>query len=165
MPSHDWEALHKELDAATRTWGREELVVLLRDLIREYVIERGLPTGTPAQATGPDLAAMDFVALITHLKRTCTLPELALFSVDGRRVIVDLDGPREIRSAARPAPSAATPVGQPLHPPRNVPPPAPAPVGSATPTADAAAEPAGGDAPKSGEKPPVSKRFKHLEFD
>jgi hypothetical protein len=162
MPSHDWEALHKELDAATRTWGREELVVLLRDLIREYVIERGLPTGTPAQATGPDLAAMDFVALVTHLKRTCNLPELALFSVDGRRVIVDLDGPREIRAAARSVPSAATPVGQPLHPPRNVPPPAPAaaPAPGADAAADAAAEP-----PKTGEKPPVSKRFKHLEFD
>jgi hypothetical protein len=159
MPNHDWEALHKELESATRPWGREELVALLRDLIREYVIERGLPTGTPAQATGPDLAAMDFVALVTHLKRTCSLPELALFSVDGRRVIVDLDGPREIRVAARPAPSAATPVGQPLHPPRNVPPPAPA-AGASEAVNDPPAE-----APKSGEKPPVSKRFKHLEFD
>ncbi len=163
MPNHDWEALYKELEAATRPWGREELVALLRDLIREYVIERGLPTGTPAQATGPDLAAMDFIALVTHLKRTCTIPELALFSVDGRRVIVDLDGPREIRVAARPTPSAATPVGQPLHPPRNVPPPAPASV-PATTASDSGPEPAA-DAPKVGEKPPVSKRFKHLEFD
>ena len=102
MPSHDWEALYKELDAATRAWSRDELVGLLRDLVREYVIERGLPTGTPAQATGPDLASMDFIALITHLKRTCNLPELNLFSVDGRRVIVDIEGPREIRVAQRP---------------------------------------------------------------
>jgi len=162
MPSHDWEALNRELEAATRNWGREELIALLHDLIREYVIERGLPTGTPAQATGPDLAAMDFVALITHLKRTCNLPELALFSVDGRRVIVDLDGPREIRGTARPTPSAATPVGQPLHPPRNVAPPAPGP--AAAPGADTPPE-STADAPKTGEKPPVSKRFKHLEFD
>jgi hypothetical protein len=159
MPSHDWEALHKELDAATRSWSREELVALLRDLIREYVIERGLPTGTPAQATGPDLSAMDFIALITHLKRTCNLPELNLFSVDGRRVIVDLEGPREIRVAARPAPSAATPVGQPVNPPRNVPVPA------ASPAAPAPAAEADDAGPKGGEKPPVSKRFKHLEFD
>lgn len=160
MPSHDWEALHKELDAATRSWSREELVVLLRDLIREYVIERGLPTGTPAQATGPDLSAMDFIALITHLKRTCNLPELNLFSVDGRRVIVDLEGPREIRVAARPAPSAATPVGQPVNQPRNVPVPAPA-----APAPAAAADAADDPGAKGGEKPPVSKRFKHLEFD
>lgn len=161
MPSHDWEALFKELETATRSWSREELVALLRDLIREYVIERGLPTGTPAQATGPDLASMDFIALMTHLKRTCNLPELQLFSVDGRRVIVDLEGPREIRVAARPAPSAATPVGQPATPPRNVPAPAANPA-AATPAADAPADDGTG---KSGEKPPVSKRFKHLEFD
>lgn len=159
MPSHDWEALFKELDAATRSWSREELVVLLRDLIREYVVERGLPTGTPAQATGPDLASMDFIALITHLKRTCALPELQLFSVDGRRVIVDIDGPREIRATARPAPSAATPVGQPVNPPRNVPAPA------ASPGPSAATDAPEDATPKSGEKPPVSKRFKHLEFD
>lgn len=114
MPPHDWEALYRELETATRGHSREELVGLLRDLIREYVIERGLPTGAPAQATGPDLAGMDFPTLINHLKRTSNLPEWQLFSVDGRRVIVDLDGPREVRAAARPAPSAATPVGQPL---------------------------------------------------
>ena len=163
MPTHDWEALFRELDTATRAWSRDELVVLMRDLIREYVIERGLPTGTPAQATGPDLSTMDFIALVTHLKRTCTLPELQLFSVDGRRVIVDLDGPREIRVAARPTPSAATPVGQPAPPQRNVPPPAASAPAATPPTEGAEAE--GGAAGKPGEKPPVSKRFKHLEFD
>ena len=165
MAPHDWDALYRELEGATRGHSREELVTLLRDLIREYVIERGLPTGTPAQATGPDLTTMDFIALMTHLKRTCNRPELQLFSVDGRRVIVDLDGPREIRVAARPAPSAATPVGQPL-PSRNVPPPAAVPAASPAATAAPAAEadaPDGGQ--KAGEKPPVSKRFKHLEFD
>ena len=54
MPPHDWEALYCELEGATRGHSRDELVALLRDLIREYVIERGLPTGSPAQATGPD---------------------------------------------------------------------------------------------------------------
>ena len=44
----DWEKLHGELSQATGAWSREELVGLLRDLIREYVIERGLPTGGAA---------------------------------------------------------------------------------------------------------------------
>ncbi|MEZ4463238.1 MAG: hypothetical protein R3F43_01640 [bacterium] len=55
MAGHDWEALHGALGQATAEHSREELVLLLRDLIREYVIERGLPTGTPGQAATPDL--------------------------------------------------------------------------------------------------------------
>ncbi len=90
----DWEALHGELERATGAWTRDELVALLRDLIREYVVERGLPTGTPAQAATPDLGAMDFPQLITWLKRTVELPELGLFTVEGRRVLVEADGPR-----------------------------------------------------------------------
>jgi len=94
--AHDWEALHGALGQATGDWSREELIVLLRDLIREYVIERGLPTGTPAQAAAPDLSRLDFPGLITWLKNTLNVPELALFQVDGRRVLVDADGTREI---------------------------------------------------------------------
>ncbi|MCA9527765.1 MAG: hypothetical protein KC549_15875, partial [Myxococcales bacterium] len=94
MAGHDWEALHGALGQATTDWSREELVVLLRDLIREYVIERGLPTGTPGQAAAPDLTRFDFPGLIQWLKDHLSLPELALFQVDGRRVIVDADGPR-----------------------------------------------------------------------
>ena len=169
MPRHDWEALHDELVQATSGHDRAELVSLLRDLIREYVIERAMPTGTPAQAIGLDLSQMDFATLIGHLKRTCQAPELSLFSVDGRRVVVDLDGPREVRAPARSS-AAATPIGQPsLRP-------APAPAGPSTgPTAGLLAGPAASPPPatatvegedgRPGEKPPVSKRFKHLEFD
>lgn len=96
MSGHDWEALHGQLEQATGAWSREELVGLLRDLIREYVIERGLPTGTAAQAASPDVSAMDFPGLITWLKRASSLPEMDLFQIDGRRVLVDADGPREL---------------------------------------------------------------------
>lgn len=113
MAEHDWVALHTALDQATTSFGREELVALLRDLIREYVVERGLPTGTPQQAATPDVGQMTFVELITWLKRVGNAPELQLFSVDGRRVIADLDGPREVRvqrnAPAPNAPSAASP--------------------------------------------------------
>lgn len=165
MANHDWEALYRELDAATSGHGRDELVALLRDLIREYVIERGLPAGTPAQATGPDLSQMNFAALVGHLKRVSTCAEWALFSVDGQRVVVDLDGPREVRAPARPAtPSAATPVGQPSQARRDAP--AAASRARIEPAAPPAAEPAAADdGAKGGEKPPVSRRFKHLEFD
>jgi len=165
MPNHDWDALYRELEAATSGHDREELVGLLRDLIREYVIERGLPTGTPAQATGPDLAQMNFPTLVAHLKRTSPCGEWALFSVDGQRVIVDLDGPREVRAPARPAAgaAAATPVGQPAPVRRD--PPAPVASPPARPAASAAPDAAGDDPSKAGEKPPVSRRFKHLEFD
>ncbi|MGK0358007.1 MAG: hypothetical protein ACI9U2_000290 [Bradymonadia bacterium] len=96
MSGHDWEALHGQLEQATGSWSRDELVGLLRDLIREYVIERGLPTGTAAQAASPDVSAMDFPGLITWLKRASSLPEMDLFQIDGRRVLVDADGPREL---------------------------------------------------------------------
>ena len=108
---HDWEALYAQLEQATGSWDREELVGLLRDLIREYVIERGLPTGTAAQAAAPDLSAMDFPGVITWLKRASSLPEMELFQVDGRRVLVDADGPRELSleraTELRPRPAAA----------------------------------------------------------
>ena len=104
MADHNWDALHEELSSATTAWTRDELVVLLRDLIREYVVERGLPTGSPAQAGTPDLTGMDFAQLITWLKRNLTIPELGLFQVDGRRVIVDADGPRVLSSGGGGAP-------------------------------------------------------------
>ena len=118
MPGHDWEALYGQLEQATGAWSRDELIGLVRDLIREYVIERGLPTGSAAQAATPDLSAMDFAGLITWLKRASSLPEMALFQVDGRRVLVDADGPRELsldratelRPRAASAPRAARPT-------------------------------------------------------
>ncbi len=157
MAEHDWAALHTALEQATGSWGRDELVVLLRDLIREYVVERGLPTATPAQAASPDLAQMDFTDQIAWLKRQNVAPEWALFSLDGRRVIIDLDGPREVRlpdrrvgapAPAAPAPAAASPRPAPAVPPR----PAPA----------AAPEPEAAD-----DAPPrkLSKGFRGLEFD
>ncbi len=157
MP-HDWEALYARLETATESFSRPELVALLRDLIREYVIERGLPTGTPEQAAAPDLTAMDFPALVSYLKRTVRLPEMNLFSVDGRRVIVDIDGPRVIRAtgsppaarpAPQPAPAAPAAESRPLAPPAPPAPPVPEP--APAPTADSSR--------------PLSNRFKKLEFD
>ncbi len=144
----DWEKLHGELSQATGAWSREELVGLLRDLIREYVIERGLPTGTPAQAATPDLAQLDFPRLVTWLKRNLELPELDLFSVDGQRVIVDADGPR-VLSAGRPATAPRPPAAAPDETP---PEPAPAPEPAADPK-DARA------------RRKLSKGFRGLEFD
>lgn len=152
----DWEALYEELDRATGAWTRDELVVLLRDLIREYVVERGLPTGTPEQAATPDLAALDFPRLVTWLKRNLTLPELDLFSVDGQRVIVDADGPRALtagRPAASPPAASASSAA-----------PAPAPSGTAAmPAAQPDPEPESTSESRSRRK--LSKGFRGLEFD
>ncbi len=117
MSNHDWDALYGELERATGAWTREELVALMRDLIREYVIERGLPTGTPAQATTPDLGAMDFPQLIGWLKRSLDLPELELFSVDGRRVLVEADGPRVLTANATRRPTGQWPATRGAPPP------------------------------------------------
>ena len=156
MPGHDWEALYGQLEQATGSWSREELVGLLRDLIREYVIERGLPTGTAAQAASPDVSAMDFPGLITWLKRASSLPEMELFQIDGRRVIVDAGGPRELSleqaTELRPRPAAQR---------------APAPRPATTPArpqpAEVAPEPdrKGGSASNQ----TLKKGFRGLEFD
>ena len=160
MSKHDWEALYDQLETATSEWSRPELITLLRDLIREYVIERGLPTGTPEQAAGVDhgvdLATLDFAALIGHLKRTLQLPELDLFQIEGRRVIVDAEGPRELVAqvtAVNPAPTVRRPT--------------PAASPHATPGRPAADPPVAPPAPadSSGNGRPVSRRFRKLEFD
>lgn len=159
MPPHDWEALHGQLEQATGSWSRDELVGLLRDLIREYVIERGLPTGTAAQAAAPDLSAMDFPAVITWLKRASSLPEMDLFQVDGRRVLVDADGPRELSleraTELRPRPAAAQRA------------PRPAPAATPTPSRPAPAPAQPAPAPKGGDASnrSLKKGFRGLEFD
>lgn len=155
--AHDWEALYARLDTATESWSRPELVALLRDLVREYVIERGLPTGTPAQAATPDLSAMDFPQLVLWLKRTLRLPELNQFTVDGRRVIVDIDGPRVIRA------TGTAPASRPAEPPPVAP-------GAAPSAAAQAAPPPEPPPPPAAQEPapdarPLSNRFKRLEFD
>lgn len=155
MAGHDWEALHRALGQATGEWSREELVVLLRDLIREYVIERGLPAGTPGQATAPDLTRFDFPGLVAWLKGNLSLPELALFQVDGRRVIVDVDGPREITMARA---AEAIPVTRPERPANRPQSPATAPARPAAAPTAAEAEPA--EKPKS-----LNRGFRGLEFD
>lgn len=159
MASHDWEALYAQLDRATGAWERDELVGLLRDLIREYVIERGLPTGTPAQAATPDISSMDFPGLITWLKRASALPEMDLFQVDGRRVIVDADGPRELslQRAAELRPRPAAPAQ------RN-PKPATTPARPAPPTRSQASNPPE-QRPESTGGRALGKGFRGLEFD
>lgn len=166
MADHNWDALHEELSSATTAWTRDELVVLLRDLIREYVVERGLPTGSPAQAGTPDLTGMDFAQLITWLKRNLTVPELGLFQVDGRRVIVDADGPRVLSSGSTSAPpvtsvTIASPGSPVAEAPANPPAPNQAP---------RAATPVGlpvnvDDDSKSKSTRKLSRGFKGLEFD
>lgn len=162
MAEHDWAALHTALEQATGSWSRDELVVLLRDLIREYVVERGLPTGTPAQAAGPDLASMDFPEQIAWLKRQNIAPEWGLFTLDGRRVIVDLEGPREVRlpdrrTGAAPAPA---PRANPATPAAAAPTPRPAPAVPPRPEPDGAPEPD----PETPRRK-LSKGFRGLEFD
>lgn len=163
MADTPWETLYAELDTATAEYERAELVGLLRDLIREYVIERGLPTGAPT-ATTPDLSSLDFPRLITWLKRNLSLPELGLFEVDGDRVIVQADGPR-VLGADRPA----------MPPPPRAPQRNPSPAASTTPARPAAISPqreaprpsatrqAQQEAAKAAEK--LSPGFRGLEFD
>lgn len=149
----DWEALYEELDRATQAWTRDELVSLLRDLIREYVLERGLPTGTPEQAATPDLAQMDFPRLVTWLKRNLELAELDLFSVEGQRVIVDADGPRVLSAGrAQPPPAEASPT--------RAAPDAPAPTRAAQEDSDDAST-----TEDSRSRRKLSKGFRGLEFD
>lgn len=166
MAGHDWEALHRALGQATGEWSREELVVLLRDLIQEYVIERGLPTGTPGQAAAPDLTRLDFPGLIAWLKGNLSVPELALFSVDGRRVIVDADGPREIafgRATEQGPPVPQRPAAAPRVAPER--PPTQQRPGAATAPARPAAAPVTTE-PEAGEKPKsLNRGFRGLEFD
>ncbi len=146
----DWERLYEELEGATRAWSREELVVLLRDLIREYVIERGLPTGTPAQAATPDLTQLDFPGLVRWLKGNLQLPELELFSLDGERVIVDADGPRHLASR-RPAAPSPQPIPTPAGPAAAAPRPAP--------------QPPAEEKPAERSQPKLKPGFRGLEFD
>jgi len=112
MAEHDWTALYGALSDATGEWSREELIGLLLDLIREYVVEGELPTST-TRATTPDLTQMDFGQLITWLKRNLSVPELSLFQVEGSRVIVDAEGPRALTldnaQAAPPTPTSSWP--------------------------------------------------------
>jgi hypothetical protein len=159
MAQHDWDALYGELARATGPWTRDELVALLRDLIREYVVDRGLPTGTPEAAASPDLTGMDFAQIITWLKRTLTLPELNRFSVDGGRVVVDADGPRVISDA--PAPPA---VGRPAAPSvgQTATPPAPSP--GSPPAAPPAQPDERADTPSAAPRK-LSRGFHGLEFD
>lgn len=167
MADHAWETLYTELSRATADYERAELVALLRDLIREYVIERGLPAGAPT-ATTPDLSSLDFPRLITWLQRNLSLPELGLFEVDGDRVIVQADGPR-VLGGERPEPPAPAPIRPPASRPEPSSRPAraartdaartdarPAPAQSATRKAQAEAEAAA-------EK--LSPGFRGLEFD
>ena len=66
MADSPWETLYAELETATGDYDRAALIGLLRDLIREYVIERGLPTGAPT-ATTPDLSSLDFPDILSLL--------------------------------------------------------------------------------------------------
>ncbi len=160
---HDWEKLHVALGQATDIWSREELVGLLRDLIREYVIDRGLPTGTAQQAATPDLSGFDFPQLITWLKGNLDLPELGLFQIDGRRVLVDADGPRAL--VARPTTAPSVP-GTPRVPTTT---PAPIPRGPARPVAQTRparpAPPVAEEPTKTVPTPKLSRGFRGLEFD
>lgn len=167
MAGHDWEQLHEVLGRATGAWSREELVGLLRDLIREYVIERGLPTGSPQQAATPDLSGFDFPQLIVWLKGNLDLPELGLFQVDGRRVIVDADGPRALVASATTNPANS---GSPRQAAPGIPtPPATPPIRSAPATQPARPVPAVDEAPAKAAKPKtqksLSRGFRGLEFD
>lgn len=116
MADRDWEGLAAALDVATGDYSRAELVELLRDLIAEYVVGRGLPTGTASAAATPDVGALNFADLVRWLKRASSAPELQRFTVDGQRVVVDLDGPRVISGAsddARPASPASNAASTP----------------------------------------------------
>ncbi|MCB9527625.1 MAG: hypothetical protein H6701_04370 [Myxococcales bacterium] len=170
MADHDWAALYGQLEAATAEYDRAELVELLRDLIRDLVID-ALPTGAPTAAS-PDLSGMDFARLIGWLKRNLSVPELALFEVDGDRVIVEADGPRVLSTGRdAPRPTAGWPAAAPPPAPRATDAfpattgpaagpaaPAPSPVQQAQ-TARRQEE----DAKKAAEK--LSPGFRGLEFD
>lgn len=165
MADHDWAALYGQLEAATADYDRAELVELLRDLIRDLVID-ALPTGAPTAAS-PDLSGMDFARLIGWLKRNLSVPELALFEVDGDRVIVEADGPRVLSTGRdAPRPTAGWPAAAPPPAPRGTDAfPAAAPAApAASPVQQAqTARRQEDDAKKAAEK--LSPGFRGLEFD
>lgn len=166
MSEQDWSRIYDDL-SADQGWTPDRLRRVLRTLIEEYVLGQGLPTGTADQAMGDDLAGLDFPSLMAHLKRTLTLPELDLFQVDGQKVYVDADGPREIsmgRASEPPRPSAPRPAA-----PRPAAP-------QAAPAARPSAQPGNQAAPQTTPAPdtskddkkadrPLSRRFHNLEFD
>ncbi|MCA9539532.1 MAG: hypothetical protein KC620_11630 [Myxococcales bacterium] len=170
MAGHDWGALHAALETATGEWTRDELIALLRDFIREYVVERGLPTGTPT-ATTPDLSELDFAQLITWLKRNLSVPELALFEVDGDRVIVEADGGPRVLAVSSTSPTEQWPAADdqvetdawPVSDFARDPEPRPARRPANAPAQKAKAE--GQPANQSGDAPKLSRAFRNLEFE
>lgn len=164
MADTPWETLYEELETATAEYERGELVGLLRDLIREYVIERGLPTGAPT-ATTPDLSSLDFPRLITWLKRNLAVPELGLFEVDGDRVIVQADGPRVLGATPTEMPPPPPPTRREAERPPATRPARPAALrpGTAEQRPQSATRRAQAEAEKAAEK--LSPGFRGLEFD
>jgi hypothetical protein len=109
--------VHDDLARSLRDVGADELVELLSDLIKIYVIE-----GTSALDIEPSLVPpsdsrerVSFARLITDLKARLSVPELEHFRVEGDRVLITigdqtfpLDGaPRRPRPAAADSPKPA----------------------------------------------------------
>ena len=118
--------VREDLARSLRGLDADELVALLSDLIKIYVIE-----GTSALDIEPSLVPpgdshehLGFARLITDLKARLKLPELEYFRVEGDRVLITigdqtfpLDGPpRRQRAApadgAKPAPSSKRDEGK-----------------------------------------------------
>ena len=106
-----------DLARSLRDIGADELVELVSDLIKIYVIE-----GTSALDIEPSLVPpsdsrerVSFARLITDLKARVNVPELEYFRVEGDRVLITigdqrfpLDGPpRRQRPAAADGPKPA----------------------------------------------------------
>lgn len=86
----------ESLRARLSTCGREELVALVEDLLKVYVID-GTQPHAPEFGAVPlptHLRELSFSQLISHLKMHLALPELDRFSVSGREVMVRI-GERE----------------------------------------------------------------------
>lgn len=71
---------------------REELLSMLTFLFREYVVDGPPPMLLHQTEALEDLAGLSFADLIVALQARLDHPELALFSVDGGRVSVKLQG-------------------------------------------------------------------------
>lgn len=87
----DGQRVRDDIASTLRRLDHAELLELVADLVKIYVIEGGTPNALDAGAT-PSLAPGDsaptFARVIADLKARLQLPELDYFRIDGDRVSV-----------------------------------------------------------------------------
>src|SRR5437762_3277290 len=107
-----------EIREALERFPREALVEILTYVFKEYVVEGPAPIGSAPAILRDELDGMSFADLIRSLQLWLDLPELALFEVQGERVLVKIGGRQialEVASRPDPGPPGAV-APQPVQP-------------------------------------------------